>query len=297
MTMRVLVTGASGYIGRHLTSALTSAATDVTALSRDGSGRGLFRCRVSGRVAPLPTHLEGVTHVAHLAGRLVDDPRAGVMDYFPANVQFTDEVLQAAVDAGVSVFVHASTRLVYPRTLVRPAREDRDAGPDSAYGISKSWAEDLVRFVANDSGLNALSLRISQVTGRDHPGLGVINSFVKQARRQRQITVHGAGEAIRDVIHVDDVVSALIAALQYRGPWLAINVGGSRPITIADMARMVAACAPEYIEVRHVETDTEDTSSYALSPEQAQRVLSWTPTWTPEAIIEAIYASEEDGPC
>ncbi len=290
--MRVLVTGASGYVGGQVRTQLLERRFDVVALSRVRGAQGSFRCLVSGEVGDLDRHLVGVDSVIHLAGRLVDDPKAGVVDYFTPNVGFTDEVLAAAVRAGVTSFVHASSRLVYPSTLKGPAVEDRDADPDTAYGISKRWAEDVVRFRSRESGINAISLRIGQVTGGVHLGLGVINSFVKQARRDRRVVVHGTGSAVRDVVHVEDVARALVAAMDHRGPWVAVNVGGTRPVTISQIAEMVAACAPG-VDIQRVVAEKEDSSCYALSQERVRRTLSWVPTWSPEAIIKAAYGREE----
>lgn len=284
--MRVVVTGASGYIGRCLVPALELVGAEVAALSR-GVEPGHYRCLLTGRVDDLRSQMEHADHVIHLAGRLVDDPMAGITDYYGANVRFTDEVLTAAKDADVHSFVHASTRLVYPRTLTAPAVEDEDVAPDSPYGISKRWAEELVRHFTTEHDISSVSLRIGQVTGGDHPGLGVINSFIHQARDTGSIRVNGAGVAVREFVHVNDVVSALVAALEYRGGWIPINVGGTHPISIRGIAESTAAVSSTKVTIEHVPVESEDRSCYALDHSRARTTLLWRPEWTPQAIIAA----------
>lgn len=286
--MRVAVTGASGYIGTRVVEALRAQGAGVVALSRHEDS-DMFRCLLSGATGNLHELMEGVDHVIHLAGRLVDDHKAGVTAYYNANVRLTDDVLNAALDAGAVSFVHASSRLVYPSTLARAALESADTAPDTPYGISKRWAEDLVQYASTSHGISALSLRIGQVTGGDHPGLGVINAFIRQAKETQRINVNGRGGALREFVHVDDVAGALIAALEYRGPWQAVNVGGTRPVSISEIAEIVAAQSPNDVEVRHTEVENEDHSCYALSPERAQRTLRWAPQWSPDAMIAAAF--------
>lgn len=288
--MRVVVTGASGYIGSRLVPALELVGADVVALSRSLES-DYFRCLLTDRVDDLRSHLEGADHVIHLAGRLVDNPSAGIIDYYDANVRFTDKVLVASKEAGIRSFVHASTRLVYPATLTAPAIEDRDVAPDTPYGISKRWAEDLLKYFTNENGISSTSLRIGQVTGGDHAGIGVINSFIRQARDTGVIRVNGTGSAVREVVHVEDVVSAIVATLERRGSWTPINVGGTHPISILGIAESVAESSSREVHIEHIPVRSEDSSCYALDHSRAFQALSWRPEWTPQAIVAAANAS------
>lgn len=286
---RVVVTGGSGYIGRSVVALLEQSKHEVVALTR-GEAVGQFQCLLSGEVGPLGQHFEGAEHVIHLAARLVHDANAGVLDYFQANVALTDSVLSAAADAGVRSVVHASSRLVYPATLTSAADEIKDVAPDTPYGLSKRWAEDLTKHYASSSNVSGISLRIGQVTGGDHPGLGVINSFIRQARENGRIVIHGKGSAIRDIVHVQDVARALVSAIAYEGEYVALNIGGTRSVTIREIASIVAKAAAEHVELIEQPVPQEDTSCYALETGRARKVLSWAPSWSPEEIIAAAFA-------
>ena len=290
----VAVTGASGYIGRRVVARLLERGTTVVAISRTGEA-GRFRDLRTGREGTLSELMTGTQALVHLAGRLVDDVAAPVAAYLEPNVVLTDHALAAAVEHHLDVVVHASSRLVYPSDLTSPAVEDRDARPDTAYGLSKLWAEDVVRFRTMGTSTSAVSLRIAQVTGGDHPGLGVINTFIRQARQTRGLTIRGSGAAVREVVHVDDVVEAVIGALQHRGSWTPVNVGGVGPMTVAEIAESVAECAglgPE--SVHHVAVDRDDRSVYALDPTRRREVLPWEPRWSmPDIIAEAMQQKED----
>ena len=287
--MKVIVTGASGYIGQELVKQLVDLQYSVSALSRSTVPQE-YVCMQSAVQGTLRDHLRNADAVVHLAGQLVRDPLAPVSDYLDANVVFTDAVMRAAIDEHVAVVVHASSRLVYPSTLTEAASEC-DARPDTPYGLSKLWAEDVVRYHCEKSRVAGLSLRIGQVTGGKHPGLGAINSFIRQAADHGIIRVAGAGNAVRDVVHVKDVVYAFLKALDYRGPWRALNLGGPAPVTIREMAETVAHIAGPQVSVIHDVVEHEDTSCYALRQEEARHVLGWEPV---EGIADIISEAWRD---
>lgn len=282
--MKVVITGARGYIGSALTHRLTQLGHSVVALSRTQI-RGEFACVTSGEVGSLRSHMVGAEGVVHLAGKLVENAHAPIAEYLDANVLFTDDVMAAAIAAEVHVVVHASSRLVYPSTLTAPAHES-DARPDTPYGLSKLWAEELVRFHCDRSKMSGVSLRIAQVTGGEHPGLGVINAFVRQASETGIVRVLGDGIAIRDIVHVRDVIEALVKALEYRGEWRAVNIGGPSPISISGLAdAVVSAAGADRVRIVHEATASEDRSCYALEQSASRKHLGWSPTVDTEEIV------------
>lgn len=290
--MKVVIAGARGYLGQHLRRHLTTQDWTVVPLTR-GSSPGVFRNLESGDEGSMAQHCDSADAVVNLAGELVHDRLAGIRSYFEANVAFADDLARAAVEANAGVVVHASSRLVYPANLTDLADEQRDARPDTAYGLSKLWGEDATRVATQYTDTSAVSLRIGQVTGGDHPGLGVINRFVAQARAGSPITVNGEGVAVRDIVHVDDVAGAIAAALCYRGAWTAVNVGGTSPVSVAELAYEVARLASA-VPVQHANVDDEDVSHYGLAPHRSQEVLGWGASTTWKEIIAENWARAEE---
>jgi nucleoside-diphosphate-sugar epimerase len=279
--MRVAVTGATGFLGRHVVRALADHGHDVLQLGRSGDGEGLavlVGAQRPERAAPLPDLLAGVQAVAHLAGRRAEGPGTPLADYLRDNVTRTEELLSGMVEAGASRVVYASTRMVYASTLTGALREDCAEPPDTFYGLSKRTAEGLLRIVAVRDGLSALSLRIGQVVGDGDGGRGILPRLIDRAAEGGPLTVHGAGAAVRDFVDVRDVARAFALAVSTETTAPAVNIGGPRPRPIADLARVVAAVAGLGDDAVVSEpTEREDTSDYSLDRSLAREQLGWEP--------------------
>ncbi|MDJ0663491.1 MAG: NAD-dependent epimerase/dehydratase family protein [Acidimicrobiia bacterium] len=278
--MKVAVTGASGFIGSHLTAHLRSHGHTVVGLGRAADGITMAPMGATNETAigaDLRDLLHGVDAVVHLAARQQDSPTTPLADYLQPNVLLTEALLRAARDAGVLRFVAASSRLVYPSRINSPATEDQAGDPDGFYGLSKVIAENLVRLHTTDGTLSGLALRIGQVYGRGDQGRGVLPRFVDDARNGRPPTVAGEGKAVRDFVYVDDVVTAFRLALETDTTAPAINIGGGghsiRELAIA----ATQAVGMDEAAIQYTPVADEDTSHYSLNCELASEQLGWSP--------------------
>ena len=222
--MRSLVTGGAGFIGSHLVDALVSAGHEVVVVDDLSTGNaanlppgarlvvgsvadeGLMRDAIAG--------CELVFHqAAHKAVlRSVEHPLTTDL----ANTHGTLTVLQAARDAGVRRFVHASSSSVYGGAAPVPTPESAPLLPKSPYAVSKLAAEHYCRVFHELYGLETVALRYFNVYGpRQRPDAtyaAVIPLFVDALLRGRDPVVHGDGLQSRDFTYVADVVAANIAA-------------------------------------------------------------------------------------
>lgn len=213
--MKVLLTGATGFVGPATAKALSAAGHEVRCLVRETSDRSALEALdlplefVIGDVctpATLPEALEGVDAVVHVAGLTKGIRRE---DYFRVNAFGSRSLAEAAVAAGVSRFVHCSTLAVAgPMPEGRPVVEDDPPSPVSVYGHSKLAGEEAVRRHA--SKLDLTIIRPPIVYGpRDRDFFEVF----KMASRGLALRPGLFSRKRYSIIHVEDLGRALALAL------------------------------------------------------------------------------------
>ncbi len=177
---------------------------------------------------------------------------AAVMEKTPLvhvtpNVVMNTQMLQAAYDAGVEKFVWVGSSAAYPPTGERPVREDEmfDGDPYEAYyfvGWMKRFGETLCRMYGEklDQTMTTIVLRPSNVYGpyddydpaTSHVTAALIRKVVE---RQSPIQVWGSGEDVRDVIHVDDMVEAMVLSVGRTQGYVALNIGSGGGHTVKEI--------------------------------------------------------------
>ena len=260
---RVLLTGAAGFIGSHLAERLLERGDSVVGLdnfdpfySRDLKEQNLTAARAhpafvfhetdileTDAVARLLTPETVIVHLAAKAGvrPSLHDP-AG---YVRANVTGTQSLLDASRAAGASRFVFGSSSSVYGDDTTPPFREDAAAvHPISPYAATKRAGELLLEALAPHTGLRAAALRFFTVYGpRQRPDLA-IRTFTRRMLAGESITMFGDGSEARDYTYIDDIVTGVIAAID----WTAsagigmdvFNLGGNEAVELRRMIDTIA---------------------------------------------------------
>lgn len=283
---RAIVTGGAGFIGSHIVDALIEKGAEVTVIDNLVSGKrsnvpGTARLEVmdirSEAVIPLMAEVKPDA-VFHLAAQM--DVRKSVEDpLFDAhcNVYGTVNVLGAALKAGAQRFVFASTGgAMYGDVDEIPTPETVPPEPESPYGISKFCAERYVRYF-DRNGLPGTVLRLGNVYGPrqdPHGEAGVVAIFGNRLLRGEPCTIFGDGEAVRDYVHVSDVVRAFLAAVETPGGLFNIGtkVGTSVNTLYAHLAAAAGSTqAPVYAEARKGELQVS-----ILDPSLAEARLGWS---------------------
>jgi UDP-glucuronate 4-epimerase len=290
--MRVVVTGAAGFVGSHLCEELVARGHEVVGI--DGFTRFYARALKEQNVAalrqvPAFTLLErnlldrpgladalaGADAVCHLAGR--PGVRGGAPVLFEAgNVRTTEAVLHSAARAGVRRILLASSSSVYGPADC-PVREDAPLRPLSPYARSKRRAELVARRLARRHGLDLVTLRYFTVYGpRQRPDMAFAR-FVRAALRGGEMPLLGDGRQTRDFTYVSDAADATALALERGQPGSVYNVSGGRPVVLADALHLLRAalgCAPELAERPPDEREPRSTSA---DLGRARGELGWTP--------------------
>jgi nucleoside-diphosphate-sugar epimerase len=305
--VKALVTGAAGFIGSHLTSALLDGGAEVTGLDcftdyyprpikeanlEVSRHRSSFRfIEESLQAAPLERLLEGMTHVFHLAAQ------AGVRKswgrdfrvYTDNNVDATQRLLEACVGRPLHRFVYASSSSVYGDNVTIPMREDALPQPVSPYGVTKLAAEQLCHLYHGNHGVPATSMRYFTVYGpRQRPDMA-FNRFIRAALQGTPIALYGDGEQTRDFTFVTDAVAATIAAGERGVPGRAYNVGGGSRVTVNHVLDIVAKLAGHPLDIRREASQKGDMRDTYADTSRARADLGFAPRVSLEDGLEAEY--------
>jgi nucleoside-diphosphate-sugar epimerase len=301
--VKVLVTGAAGFIGSSLTDALLADGHEVVGIDgfvdyypRAAKEQNLARARENPRFhlreamlqdLDLTQELAGVDRVYHLAAQ------AGVRAswgrdfeiYTNLNVLGTQRLLEAAVAAGVPRLVYASSSSVYGDTPALPLQEEAACHPVSPYGVTKLAAEHLCHLYGRNLGLPVVSLRYFTVYGpRQRPDMA-FHKFLKAARDGKPISVYGDGLQTRDFTFITDIVAATRAAADRGRPGGVYNVGGGERIALNDVLRLVEAVTGRSLSIERQEAQRGDMRDTFADTTAAQRDLGFRSTVTlPEGL-------------
>lgn len=253
--MRILVTGAAGFIGSHLCEGLLAEGHEV--IGMDGFipsyprpykeanliellAHPQFRfVEADLRVADLDRLVEGVSAVVNLAA-MPGLPRSWTeMDlYAGCNLLAVERLVTAARRADVARFVQVSTSSVYGRSAV--GDEQEPTAPVSPYGVTKLAAEHLVLAHAHEHGLPAIVLRYFSIYGpRQRPDMAY-RIFSERLLRGEPLVVYGNGSQSRSNTYVSDCVSGTIAALHEGQLGEVYNIGGGQEIQLLDAIELLA---------------------------------------------------------
>ena len=305
--MKALVTGVAGFIGSHLAESLLDGGATVTGIDcfsdyypraikeanlEDSRRRPGFRfTETTIREADLPTLLDGVTHVFHLAAQ------AGVRKswgrdfttYTTNNVEATQILLEACVGRPIERFVHASSSSVYGDRVPIPMREDALPQPVSPYGVTKMAAEQLGYLYYVNYGVPVAAMRYFTVYGpRQRPDMA-FNCFLRAALKNEPITLYGDGEQTRDFTFVADAVAATIAAAVRGVPGTAYNIGGGSRVPMNDVIKIIERIAGHPLRVRREDAQKGDMRDTYADTSLARKDLGFAPTVSLEEGIQAEY--------
>lgn len=300
MNKKILVTGADGFIGSHLTEALVRAGYDVRAFvlyNSFNSWGWLDRCSAdvaeqfdvfAGDVRDpngVRKAVEGCDAVLHLAALIAIPYSYHSPDtYVDTNIKGTLNIVQAARDLGVRRVVQTSTSEVYGTARFVPITEDHPLQGQSPYSASKIGADQIAMSFHASFGTPVTLLRPFNTYGPRQSARAVIPTIITQiANGQRQIKL-GAVHPTRDFNFVADTVAGFIAALDAeRAVGEVINLGSNFEISIGDTAQAIAEVMGVQIELvtddQRLRPEKSEVERLWASNAKARDLLGWQPAY------------------
>ena len=259
--MRILVTGAAGFIGSNFVRRMLTGAypghdeTSVTVLDKltyAGVRANLDQVAQSPRytfvegdicdgdlLADLVPGHDAIVHFA--AESHVDRSITGASDFVLTNVLGTQKLLQAALDAGIGRFVHVSTDEVYGSIDVGSWPEDQPLAPNSPYSASKASSDLLARSYFRTFGLDVVITRCSNNYGPYQFPEKVIPLFVTNLMDGLRVPLYGDGQNVRDWLHVDDHCRGIALVLDGGRAGEIYNIGGGTELTNKELTYKLLA--------------------------------------------------------
>jgi UDP-glucose 4-epimerase len=299
---RAVVTGGAGFIGSHLVDALLERDHDVVVVDNFATGRDENLAHLGGRVAiercdvnqteRLEAIFEGADAVFHLAGLADIVPSIErPTEYFRANVDGTQSVMEAARAAGVKRVVYAASSSCYGIPDSYPTREDAEIRPQYPYALTKYLGELVALHWAKVYRIPTVSLRLFNVFGVRSRTSGAYGSvfgvFLAQKLAGKPFTVVGDGTQSRDFTYVTDVARAFVAAAESDVTGEAINIGTSRPQSVNRLVELLGG------DVVTVPKRPGEPDSTHADTGKAGRLLNWRPEISFEQGVELVLRNIE----
>jgi len=317
----VLVTGGAGYIGSHVVRQLGEAGERVLVI--DNLVKGFRQAVTAGDlvvadigdtalVSRLMAEYEVDTVLHFAAHTIVPESVALPLKYYGNNTCGTRGLLQACLDNGVKHVVFSSTAAVYGIPAEGYAGEDSPTQPINAYGTSKLMSEWMLRDVAAVNPLTYVALRYFNVAG-SHPG-GLIGQTTPGATlltkvaceamvgKRTHVSVFGTdyptpdGTGVRDYLHIEDLASAHLNALQYLragGKSATLNVGYGHGYSVREVLRMVETVGGRPLTVREEGRRPGDPAYLVARADRIRTELGWQPRYDDlSAIVSSSLAWE-----
>ena len=318
----VLVTGGAGYIGSHVVRQLGEIGEQVLVI--DNLVKGFRQAVTAGDlivadvgdqalVSRLMAEYKIDTVMHFAAHTIVPESVALPLKYYGNNTCATRSLLQACLDNGVKNLVFSSTAAVYGMPEDGYASEDSPTRPINAYGTSKLMSEWMLRDVAAVNPLNYVALRYFNVAG-SHPG-GLIGQATPGATlltkvaceamvgKRPHVSVFGSdyptpdGTGVRDYLHIEDLASAHLNALQYLrrgGKSTTLNVGYGHGYSVREVLRMVETVGGKPLTVREEGRRPGDPAYLVARADRIRTELGWQPRYDDlSAIVSSSLAWEQ----
>lgn len=301
---KVLVTGAGGFIGSHLTEYLVEQGASVRALVHynalgnrgwlDHSPRHADIEVVAGDIADrdsVKQAAQGAEVIFHLAALIaIPYSYTAPESYVRTNILGTLNVLQAARDWGAARVVHTSTSEVYGTAQFVPITEEHPLQGQSPYSASKIGADKIAESFHCSFDLPVVTVRPFNTFGPRQSARAVIPTIITQSLEGGRVRLGGL-KPTRDLNYVDNTVRGFVAAaISERGVGATINLGSGREISVGDLARLIAEIIGVKLEIdsdeQRLRPEKSEVNRLLADNGKASELLGWKPEVSLEEGLE-----------
>jgi len=291
----VLVTGAGGFIGSHLSETLAGSGAQVRAFvhyNAQGTRGWLDNTKVGDQVEffygdicdrdSINRAVDGMEYVFHLAALIAIPYSYQVpMSFVRTNIEGTLNVLMAARKYGVARVIHTSTSEVYGSANYIPIDEGHALQGQSPYSASKIGSDKMVEAFNLSFELPVVTVRPFNTYGPRQSSRAIIPTIISQCLNEKKVRL-GNLEPTRDMTFVSDTVDGFIAAaMSPESVGKTVNLGSGAEISIGDLARMICELIGESVDIevenKRVRPEGSEVDRLCADNSLARTILNWEP--------------------
>ncbi|MFX1426034.1 MAG: NAD-dependent epimerase/dehydratase family protein [Promethearchaeota archaeon] len=299
---RILITGGAGFIGTHLFEALIQQNNYITIIDNfnqcyySGKEENLASvtqnydelkdyCTIKGDLldkslySKIPDEVDIIFHLAAHAG--VQYSMHNAEQVTRNNIEGFVNLLEFAVKQEIKKLVYASSSTIYGNPIYTPVDENHPKNPICPYGLSKLCGEIYADYYFREYSLPITSLRFYSVYGpRGRPDM-VVGKFFNLILQNKELTIYGDGEQLRDFTYISDIINGLILASEKKeSSGQAFNLGLSNPISINQLIDKIYYLASKPKKVKYEKKKKGDMEITYADITKATKVLNYSPQTT-----------------
>lgn len=288
--MRLIVTGATGFIGRYLVESAQQH-FEIICLTRsnekNSENQSVSFVQTDYELNSLVNIFQEDDVLVHLAGqrltRSEEEPK--LSGFIDSNVKMTENLLLAACAAKIRQVVLTSTIGIYSEIDKTPYLEDTVTHPNTIYGLSKLMGEQLVAYYCRKNNVKSTIFRLSQCFGVGEKDSPVLMRFIKLAREKEKLTAQD-NEFYLDEVYVKDVVEAIILSITKKAEGT-FNIGGGKAYSILEIAETVNEVFDNTGNIEIISSIKIKNEDNFLSTQKIEIQLNWTPNFNlKEALVD-----------
>jgi nucleoside-diphosphate-sugar epimerase len=293
--MKILVTGAAGFIGSHLCRALVENKDSVIGVDsfadfyprwiKEKNIRSLlnhpkFRFLSEDILSlDLGHETEGVDVIFHLAAQ--PGVRTSWGDDFSIytrnNIDATQRLLETVKNISLKKFIYASSSSVYGLSPQLPMTETQTLHPFSPYGVTKLAGEQLCFLYHKNYGIPCVSLRFFTVYGPGQRPDMAFHRFLNIIGEDKEIKIYGDGQQTRDFTYIDDIIRANVSSITNGKPGETYNIGGGAQIKLIEVIPILEKICKKKIKIKSGEGQKGDVRHTFADIQKARDDLKYSP--------------------